>query len=105
MRDVAKLLAIEGYAPHRFAQLRYVHWSGNTKDLSYVSSRMGEHLFLDDYSPYVHPGREHLRAKILLSESPYSPEDKGFKLAYRRLLERITELSGSGEANDSCKAQ
>ena len=38
-RRIAGLLAREGSVPAWFVELRYIHWSGRTKDLSYVSPR------------------------------------------------------------------
>ncbi|WP_434127434.1 NIF family HAD-type phosphatase, partial [Enterococcus faecium] len=51
-RQIADVLISEGSAPPWFASLRYIHWTGKTKDLSYVSDRLGEALLLDDYRPY-----------------------------------------------------
>ncbi len=81
MRSIAALLVSEGSAPAWFAQLRYVKWSGKTKDLSFVSARLGEALLLDDHGPYVHPGQEKFWVEIPLFGSPYPLEDEGMKVA------------------------
>lgn len=94
VQDIARLLVVEGSVPDWFAQLDYVHWSGKTKDLRYVSRRLGEVLLLDDYAPYVHPRQEHLWIEIPLFGSPYLSDDDGFEIAARRLLNRINELDG-----------
>lgn len=88
-RSIANLLAREGSAPDWFAGLRYVHWTGKTKDLRLVTPCLGEALLLDDHGPYVHPGQEHLWVQIPLFGSPYSHDDDGFRVARRRLVERI----------------
>ncbi|WP_313050980.1 NIF family HAD-type phosphatase [Stenotrophomonas cyclobalanopsidis] len=103
MREIARLLAMEGSVPDWFMELRYVRWSGKTKDLGYVSPHVGEALLLDDYAPYVHPGQEHLWVEIPLFQSPYPAKDDGFEIAYRRVLKRVSALSGSDAAASSRK--
>lgn len=92
-RSIADLLVSEGSAPAWFAELRYIHWSGQTKDLSYVSPRVGDALLLDDHGPYVHRGQECLWVEIPLFGSPYSPEDDGLQGASDGLTVRIRELN------------
>ncbi|MBK0010818.1 NIF family HAD-type phosphatase [Stenotrophomonas sp. S41] len=96
VRSIAKLLVGEATAPEWFADLVYVSWSGHTKDLSFVSPRLGEALLLDDHGPYVKPGQEHLWVEISLFGSPYSSKDDGLSVAYRQLVERVAVLSGNG---------
>jgi len=91
-RTIAKLLVREGCAPAWFAELRYIQWSGKTKDLAYVCPRLGDALLLDDHAPYVHDGQERLWVEIPLFGSPYSSEDDGLHVASARLTERIIEL-------------
>ncbi|MBH1672696.1 hypothetical protein I5U90_06555 [Stenotrophomonas maltophilia] len=92
VRQITELLVAEGSAPDWFAQLRYVHWSGKTKDLGYVSSRVGKALLLDDYASYVHPGQEHLWVEVPLFGAPYLADDGGLEIASQRVLMRIREL-------------
>ncbi|MDI9271830.1 NIF family HAD-type phosphatase [Stenotrophomonas sp. PFBMAA-4] len=93
-RSIASLLIDEGSAPGWFALLRYVDWSGKTKDLSFVSAVQGAALLLDDHGPYVHPGQEHLWVEVPLFGSPYPADDDGLKIALKRLRERISALGG-----------
>ncbi|MBC8774885.1 NIF family HAD-type phosphatase [Stenotrophomonas maltophilia] len=94
-RRIAGLLAREGSVPPWFVGLRYIHWSGRTKDLSFVSPRVGEALLLDDHGPYVHDGQESLWVEIPLFGSPYSPDDDGLQIAAARLTDRIMELQSA----------
>ncbi|MGG2102680.1 NIF family HAD-type phosphatase [Stenotrophomonas sp. NRRL B-14846] len=94
VRSIAELLVREGSAPVWFAELLYVRWSGGTKDLAFVSPRIGEALLVDDHGPYVKSGQEHLWVEVPLYCSPYPPEDDGLKVAYRRLTERVAALAG-----------
>jgi len=93
-RRIASLLVGEGSAPPWFPLLHYVEWSGRTKDLAFVSPRIGEALLLDDHGPYVHPGQEHLWVEIPLFGSPYAPDDDGLEIGLARLLSRINDLPG-----------
>ena len=88
-RSIAQVLVLEGSVPEWFAQLRYINWSGGTKDLRLASARLGDALLLDDHGPYVHPGQEHLWVEIPLFGSPYPPGDDGLNVALRRLIEYI----------------
>lgn len=92
VRSIAMLLISEGSVPAWFADLRYVEWTGKTKDLAFVTANYGQALLLDDYGPYVHPGQELFWVEIPLFGSPYSSEDDGLELASRRLLDRIQVL-------------
>ena len=56
LRRTTELLVREGSAPCWFAEIGYTRWSGKTKDLSFVSPRLGDALLIDDHRPYVHPG-------------------------------------------------
>lgn len=92
---IASLLAAEGYAPLWFADVRYVEWTGSTKDLRFVSPRHGQTLLLDDYGHYVHPGQLEFWAKAPLFTSPYPADDDGLQVAQRRIEERLSVLSSS----------
>ncbi|MFB5856497.1 NIF family HAD-type phosphatase [Stenotrophomonas maltophilia] len=88
-RSIASLLVAEDCAPAWFIQLRYVEWSGKTKDLTFVSPQLGDALLLDDHRPYVHPGQEDLWVEIPLFGSPYPSDDTGLKTASQRLHQRL----------------
>ena len=94
-RNIAGLLVREGSAPGWFSNLAYIHWSGETKDLSYVCPRLGAALLLDDHRPYVHPGQEQFWVEIPLFGSPYPEDDEGLKLASCNLVERLSTLGNS----------
>ncbi|MBH1494003.1 hypothetical protein JY423_02215 [Stenotrophomonas maltophilia] len=94
-RSIAQVLVLEGSVPEWFAHLRYISWSGGTKDLRLASPHLGVALLLDDHAPYVHPGQEHLWVEIPLFGSPYPSDDDGLNVALRRLTECIVD--------DQCK--
>ncbi|WP_423172582.1 NIF family HAD-type phosphatase [Stenotrophomonas maltophilia] len=94
-RNIAELLVRERSAPEWFADIHFVQWSGKTKDLSFVSKRIGDALLLDDYAPYVHLGQEHLWVEVPLFASPYAMNDDGLSVASGRLLERVEELNAA----------
>jgi len=94
-RSIAELLVRERSAPEWFADIHFVQWSGKTKDLSFVSKRIGDALLLDDYAPYVHLGQEHLWVEVPLFASPYAMSDDGLSVASGRLLERVEELNAA----------
>lgn len=93
LRTIAALLVREGSVPAWFEELRYVEWTGKTKDLAFVTANYGQVLLLDDHSPYVHPGQEQFWVEIPLFASPYPLEDDGLQVASRRLLDRIKGLN------------
>ncbi|MGO4718597.1 NIF family HAD-type phosphatase [Stenotrophomonas sp. 2MCAF14_2] len=94
---IVSLLAAEGHAPPWFADVRYVEWTGSTKDLRFVSPRHGQTLLLDDYARYVHPGQLEFWVEAPLFTSPYLADDDGLQVAQRRIEERITVLSSSSD--------
>lgn len=96
-RSIAGLLATEGSVPPWFSGLRYIHWSGKTKDLSYVSPHLGDALLLDDHGPYVHDGQGSLWVEIPLFAAPYSADDDGLQIAAARLTDRIMQLENASK--------
>src|SRR5262245_985209 len=55
-RSIANLLTTEGYAPNWFADIEYITWSGETKNLIFLDGASPEEILLvDDYEKYVHP--------------------------------------------------
>lgn len=95
LRAIAALLVAEGSAPAWFTSLRYVEWSGKTKDLRFVSPDCGGALLLDDHGAYVHPGQEDMWVEIPLFGSPYPSNDDGLALALGRLRDRIGVAGGA----------
>lgn len=91
-RSIAALLVAEGEAPAWFSELPYTCWEGATKDLTYVSSTLGEALLLDDHAAYIHPGQERWWVEIPLFGSPYDQKDVGLLIAGQRIDERIKAL-------------
>ncbi|HFJ9597670.1 TPA: NIF family HAD-type phosphatase [Stenotrophomonas maltophilia] len=92
---IALLLAEEGHAPRWFAEIRYVEWTGSTKDLRFVSRRLGETLLLDDHGPYIHPNQREFWVEAPLFASPYPDDDCGLQISQRRIEERVSMLSRS----------
>lgn len=90
---IASLLAHEGHVPPWFTEIRYIDWTGSTKDLRLVSPQLGQALLLDDHEPYVHPGQHALWVEAPLFASPYPAEDDGMRISQRRIEERLSLLS------------
>ncbi|PTA70673.1 MULTISPECIES: NIF family HAD-type phosphatase [unclassified Stenotrophomonas] len=88
--EIAALLVQEGSAPPWFLKLPYVEWVGQTKDLRFVSTRLGETLLLDDHQPYVHPGQLLFWVEAPLFAAPYPQNDMGLQIAAQRIKERIS---------------
>lgn len=77
-RKIARLLVDEQFAPPWFAQVEYVHWEGQTKNLGFIPGvRLEEALLVDDFEIYVHPGQEPQWVQITQFEHPYSELDEG----------------------------
>jgi len=78
-REIAALMVTEGTAPKWFADVEYVHWHGNTKNLQFVSeSKIEEILLIDDFEQYVHQGQESQWIQIEQFDYPYPETDVGF---------------------------
>lgn len=92
---ITSLLAEEGHAPSWFAEARYVEWKGSTKDLRFVSPRLGQALLLDDHNPYVRPDQLQFWVEAPLFASPYPADDRGLRISRRRIEERVMVLSTS----------
>ena len=90
-REIADLLTREGAVPGWFANLPYIDWAGQTKDLSNVSPAIGSAWLLDDYAPYVHPGQEHYWIPVQLFCSPYLEDDSGLDDAMEAIRSRLNE--------------
>lgn len=90
--SIAETLVQEGAAPTWFRAIPYIDWHGATKDLRFVSPKLGDALLLDDHGAYVHAGQERLWVRIPLFVPPYTAEDNGLELALRELLARIEDF-------------
>ena len=77
-RDIARLLVGEDMAPPWFADIEYVHWQGETKDLTFIpGAALEQTLLVDDFEKYVHPGQEGQWLQIDYFDYPYPPTDQG----------------------------
>lgn len=55
-REVAIKLVNNGEAPSWFANLEYIHWDKQIKDLTLIpNASLDKTLIIDDYYPYIHP--------------------------------------------------
>ena len=89
LRRIAELLVREGSAPLWFVEIGYTRWSGKTKDLRFVSPKLGDALLMDDYRAYVHPGQEQWWIEAPLFGSPYDGSDGGLAVAGRRIRKKL----------------
>lgn len=79
-RAIAKLLVEEKMAPEWFADIEYVNWQGETKDLNFIPGADIENtLLVDDFEKYVHPGQESRWLEIDYFDYPYEVTDKGLE--------------------------
>ncbi|MBO0723078.1 MAG: DUF1311 domain-containing protein [Blastocatellia bacterium] len=88
-RSIAKLLTTEGYAPNWFADIEYITWSGETKNLIFVDGASPEEILLVD--DYVHPGQDNQWIKVPNFDYPYSDaeyvrQDRKLNDAYKKLM-------------------
>lgn len=102
-RDIARALVQEGSAPPWFADIEYIHWSGETKNLAFIPGiEPQQALLVDDFERYVHPGQEAQWLKIDYFESPYPDTDAGLSNALAQLRSlvdsshAVTSESGAG---------
>lgn len=77
-RNIARLLVEEEVAPLWFSNIEYVHWHGETKDLSFIPGvQPGDTLLVDDFEKYVHPGQESQWLQVDFFDYPYEETDMG----------------------------
>ena len=89
-RSIATLLITEGYAPNWFAEIEYISWSGETKNLIFVDGALPEEILLvDNYEKYIHPGQESQWIKAPEFDYPYSDDDLGLREILRHLRIRV----------------
>ncbi len=85
-RQIARLLVDEGMAPAWFADMEYVNWEGETKNLESVPNAVVSDIILvDDFEIYVHPGQEAQWMQIAYFDYPYSDEDRGLLAMLEKL--------------------
>ncbi|MET3382352.1 NIF family HAD-type phosphatase [Variovorax paradoxus] len=89
-RRIARLLVDEKVAPAWFADMEYIVWQGETKDLQFVRG-VDPHqvLLVDDFEKYVHPGQEAQWLQVEHFDYPYSSEDRGLAEVLNALAARI----------------
>lgn len=89
-RKIARLLVDEKVAPTWFADMEYIAWQGETKDLQFVPG-VDPHqvLLVDDFEKYVHPGQEAQWLQVEHFDYPYSSEDRGLAEVFDVLTARI----------------
>lgn len=76
-RQVARQLIDGGYAPAWFADIEYIAWDRNVKDLRFVPNALMERILLvDDYPAYIHPDQLKNWIEIMPFESPYLDTDQ-----------------------------
>ena len=94
-RSIARLLVEEKLAPPWFADIEYITWHGETKDLNFVpGARLHDVLLVDDFKKYVHPGQESQWLQIDYFDYPYEATDAGLAKILTVLEERFDGLAG-----------
>lgn len=77
-RKIAHLLVDEKCAPAWFAEIEYVNWFGDTKNLEFIhDAHLSDVLLVDDFEKYVHPGQESQWVPIDHFDYPYESTDIG----------------------------
>lgn len=95
-RKVARLLVEEGLAPEWFADVEYVDWSGDKKDLRFIENvEPAEVLLVDDFERYVHPEQLAQWVKAAYFGHPYSSDDAELRHLTRVLKEKVQKAKYS----------
>ena len=77
-RHIARLLVEEGKTPAWFADIEYVNWQGETKNLEFVpDAAVADIILVDDFEIYVHPGQAAQWMQIEYFDYPYPEDDRG----------------------------
>lgn len=75
-RQVARQLIDSKYAPAWFADIDYIAWDREVKDLRFIPNAHWQNILLvDDYPAYIHPAQIKNWIEILPFESPYLDSD------------------------------
>jgi hypothetical protein len=89
-RQIARTLAQERSVPDWFPAIEYVHWTGATKDLSFIPGcAVDDALPVDDLAAYVHPGKEARWVRVAPFEPPFDDGDDGLVKVLKELNERV----------------
>lgn len=85
-RPIARLLVEENKAPAWFADMEYVNWEGETKNLEFVpDAAVSDIILVDDFEIYVHPGQEAQWMQIAYFDYPYPEDDRGLFVILEKL--------------------
>ena len=89
-RNIARLLVEEMLVPRWFADIEYITWHGETKDLTFIPrASLQDTLLVDDFEKFVHPGQESQWLQVEYFDYPYLISDTGLAKMTRILEERI----------------
>lgn len=85
-RQIAARLVLDGYAPQWFADIEYVCWSGEVKDLRFIQGVAPMSvLIVDDLDAYIHQDQIAQLVRIAPFEPPYSADDTALADALCRI--------------------
>src|SRR5690606_26398593 len=91
-RDIARLLVKEDFAPPWFAELEYVVWNGEKKDLRFIKNAdPDEILLVDDFERYIHPDQRRQWIEADYFGPPYRADDEGLDRLQKVLQVRVNE--------------
>jgi len=91
-RDIARLLVEENFAPPWFAELEYVVWNGEKKDLRFIENAdPAEVVLIDDFERYVHPDQRQQWLEAEYFGPPYRADDEGLERLVTALQDRVNE--------------
>lgn len=91
-REIANALVNEKGVPEWFADIEYIAWSGETKDLNFIpESSLETTVLLDDYAGYVHPGQEVFWIPVKQFDHPYSEEDTELEVSLKTIQDRLSK--------------
>lgn len=84
--QIATTLANEGFAPIWFKEIEYVHWSGATKNLSFIKNvDPTQVVLIDDFEGYVCTEQKSQWIGIEQFCHPYSDADEELKSVLQKL--------------------
>lgn len=90
-RQIARLLVDEGKTPTWFANIEYITWQGETKNLEFIPDAiLEESILVDDFEIYVHPGQAAQWMPIEFFDYPYPEDDKSLFKMLNKLEVRLT---------------
>jgi hypothetical protein len=89
-RSIARLLVEEMLVPPWFADVEYISWRGETKDLAFIpGASVQDALLVDDFEKLVHPGQESQWLQVEYFDYPYEANDTGLAKMAKILEERV----------------